>query len=191
MVLSVLLVLAAYFVGSLASAVLLSRWMGLPDPRTQGSGNPGATNVLRLGSKKAAALTLLGDSLKGFLPVFVAYLSGSSLEVQALVALAAFLGHLYPIFFGFRGGKGVATALGVLLGLAPILALVVATTWIATFVMTRISAASALTAAVLAPFYAEWLVPVPTPLPLAVLVMALLLIERHQTNIRRWLTRDR
>ncbi|CAK0779513.1 putative glycerol-3-phosphate acyltransferase [Gammaproteobacteria bacterium] len=181
-----LLVILAYLFGSVATAIVVSRLMGLPDPRTQGSGNPGATNVLRLGNKKAAALTLLGDSLKGLLPVILARTLGISPEGQALVALAAFLGHLYPIFFGFRGGKGVATALGVLLGLAPLLGLGAAATWLVVFAVTRISSVSALAAALLAPFYAWWLVPV--PIIVAVLAMTVLLLWRHQSNIRNLFT---
>jgi glycerol-3-phosphate acyltransferase PlsY len=153
-ILFLLLVILAYLFGSVATAVIVSRLMGLPDPRTQGSGNPGATNVLRLGNKKAAVFTLLGDSIKGLLPVLLARILGIPATGQALVALAAFLGHLYPIFFGFRGGKGVATALGVLLGLAPVLGLGAAATWLVVFSITHISSVSALTAAFLAPLYA-------------------------------------
>jgi len=179
---SFLLIILAYLLGSVATAIVVSRLMGLPDPRTQGSGNPGATNVLRLGNKKAAAFTLLGDSLKGLLPVLLAQTMGTSSEVQALVALAAFFGHLYPIFFGFQGGKGVATALGVLLGLTPLLGLGAAFTWFAVFAVTRTSSVSALIAALFAPLYAWWLVPV--PLIVAVSVMTAFLIWRHQSNIR-------
>ena len=110
-----LLVVAAYLLGSVSAAIVTCRVMGLPDPRTRGSGNPGATNVLRQGGKKAALITLMGDMLKGLLPVLLARALGAPIEVLALVGLAAFLGHLFPIFFGFRGGKGVATLVGVLL----------------------------------------------------------------------------
>ncbi|CAK0760578.1 Glycerol-3-phosphate acyltransferase [Gammaproteobacteria bacterium] len=177
-----LLVIFAYLLGSVATAIVVSRLMGLPDPRTQGSGNPGATNVLRLGNKKAAALTLFGDSLKGLLPVILARSLETSPEVQALVALAAFFGHLYPVFFGFKGGKGVATALGVLLGFAPLLGLGAAATWLAVFAITRISAVAALIAALFTPFYAWWLVP--TPLVATAFIMTMFLIWRHQSNIR-------
>ncbi len=185
---STLVLLFAYLLGSVATAIVVSRLMGLPDPRTQGSGNPGATNVLRLGNKKAAALTLLGDSLKGLLPVLLARLLEVPLEGQALVALAAFLGHLYPVFFGFRGGKGVATALGVLLGLAPLLALLAIVTWLLVFKLTRISAVAALAAATTAPLCAWWL-SLPAPLVAATLAMTLLTIWRHRTNIRELTTR--
>ncbi len=117
MTMNLLLIAAGYLLGSLSSAIIICRLLGLPDPRGQGSGNPGATNVLRIGGKKAAAATLIGDMLKGLIPVLIAKLLGASLAIQALVAIAAFLGHLYPLFFGFKGGKGVATALGVLLGI--------------------------------------------------------------------------
>ena len=131
MMLNIALILGGYLVGSISAAILTSRVMGLPDPRTQGSGNPGATNVLRTGSKKAAAITLGGDMLKGLLPVVLAKLLGAEPLVQALVGLAAFLGHLYPLFFGFKGGKGVATSLGALLGLSGWLGLCIMGTWAA------------------------------------------------------------
>ncbi len=188
--LSVLLVVFAYLLGSVATAIVVSRLMGLPDPRSQGSGNPGATNVLRLGNKKAAALTLLGDSLKGLLPVVLAKALGLPLEGQALVALAAFLGHLYPIFFGFRGGKGVATALGVLLGLAPLLALCAVATWLVVFALTRISAVAALTAASIAPLCAWWLA-LGEAVILGTLTMTMLTIWRHRSNLRALLTQKR
>ncbi|MCB1799073.1 MAG: glycerol-3-phosphate acyltransferase, partial [Gammaproteobacteria bacterium] len=111
------LIIAAYLMGSISSAIVVCRLMGLPDPRTQGSNNPGATNVLRIGGRKAAAITLLGDSLKGFVPVALCHLLDRPEQTFAVVGAAAFLGHLYPVFFGFRGGKGVATALGVQFGL--------------------------------------------------------------------------
>jgi len=141
---NVLWIVGAYLMGSIASAVVVARLMGLPDPRTQGSGNPGATNVLRLGGKKAAALTLLGDVLKGVIPVLAARLAGLPETGVALVALAAFLGHLYPVFFGFKGGKGVATAFGVLVAGAPLLGLAILVTWLAVAFASRISSLSAL-----------------------------------------------
>lgn len=180
------LVLFAYLLGSLSSAIILCRLTGLPDPRTQGSGNPGATNVLRFGGKKLAVLTLLGDLLKGLLPVLLArWLSASEL-ILALVALAAFLGHLYPIFFGFKGGKGVATALGALLGLAWPVALAAAATWLAMALISRISSLSALAAALLAPAYMWWLTS-SRELFAAVAVMSALLFWRHRSNIRNLL----
>ena len=111
-------IIFAYLLGSLSSAIIISRIMGLPDPRTQGSGNPGATNVLRFGGKKAAAFTLAGDAIKGLIPVLAAKLAGVSTDILAVTAIAAFLGHLFPVFFGFKGGKGVATALGAYLGIS-------------------------------------------------------------------------
>ncbi len=158
--------------------------MGLPDPRTEGSGNPGATNVLRLGNRKAAAFTLLGDSLKGLIPVLFAQFLHSPDAVLAAVGLAAFLGHLYPVFFGFRGGKGVATALGVLLGLSPWLGGAAVATWGIVFALSRVSSLSALAAALLAPVYAWWLTPTP-PLFGAVAIMVVLLVWRHRSNIRK------
>lgn len=180
------LVLFAYLLGSLSSAIILCRLTGLPDPRTQGSGNPGATNVLRFGGKKLAVLTLLGDLLKGLLPVLLARWLGTGELALALVALAAFLGHLYPVFFGFKGGKGVATALGVLLGLAWPVALAAAATWLAMALIFRISSLSALTAALLAPAYMWWLTS-SRELFAAVAVMSALLFWRHRSNIRNLL----
>lgn len=181
-IISFLLVIFAYLLGSVATAIVVSQLMGLPDPRTQGSRNPGATNVLRIGNKKAALLTLLGDIFKGLLPVVLAKTLGIPNEGQILVALAAFLGHIYPIFFGFRGGKGVATALGVLLGLAPFLGLGAMVAWLVVFAITRVSYLSALGAALFTPFHAWWLA-LPTQLIVTVLVMALLLVWRHRSNI--------
>ncbi|CAK0754469.1 Glycerol-3-phosphate acyltransferase [Gammaproteobacteria bacterium] len=182
-----LLVPFAYLLGSLSTAILLSKQMGLPDPRTQGSGNPGATNVLRLGNRKAAAITLLGDSLKGLLPVLLARAVESPTEIIAITGLAAFLGHLYPIFFKFRGGKGVATSLGVLLGFSPWLGLGAAATWLGVYFTTRISSASALIVSVLVPLYALKLTP--DPISIAVLVMSGLLLWRHRSNLQRLIQR--
>jgi len=187
--------LAAYLVGSLSFAVLVSRSMGLADPRSYGSGNPGATNVLRSGSKKAAIATLLLDAAKGWLPVFLVRVFGPDYGLEdtavALAGLAAFLGHLYPVFFRFQGGKGVATALGVLLGIAPLLGLATALTWLIVAVFFRYSSLASLVAAVFAPFFAvlgggvAW--PRSTAITAAIAVMALLLIWRHRLNIRRLL----
>ena len=150
-------VVAAYLIGSLSFAVIVSRVMGLNDPRTYGSGNPGATNVLRSGSKAAAAVTLLLDALKGLVPVLLVKLFGEHFglgdSTLALVALAAFLGHLYPVFFGFKGGKGVATALGVLLGISGWLGLATALTWLLIAVFFRYSSLAALVASIFAPVY--------------------------------------
>lgn len=180
------LVLIAYLLGSLSSAIILCKLTGLPDPRTQGSGNPGATNVLRFGGKKLAALTLLGDMLKGLVPVLAARWLGADDLALALVALAAFLGHLYPVFFGFKGGKGVATALGVLLGLAWPVALAAAGTWLVMALVFRISSLSALTASLLAPAYMWWLTP-SREFFAAASLMSTLLIWRHRSNIRNLL----
>ena len=149
--------LAGYLMGSLSFAVLVSRWMGLADPRSYGSGNPGATNVLRSGNKWAAVLTLVFDALKGYVPVALALWArqklGWSDAVVALVGLAAFLGHLWPVFFKFQGGKGVATAAGVLLALNPLLGMATLATWIIIAAFFRYSSLASLAAAVFAPFY--------------------------------------
>ncbi len=181
-----LLILAAYLLGSLSSAIIVCRLWGLPDPRTQGSGNPGATNVLRLGGKKAAFVTLAGDMLKGVVPVAAAGWLASGMTAIALIGLAAFLGHLYPVFFRFRGGKGVATALGVLLAAAWPVGLSVVGTWLLMFALTRTSSLSALTAFLLAPLYAWYLVPNPH-FTAAVGVITVLLFWRHRSNIRKLL----
>lgn len=183
---ALLLIVAAYLLGSLSFAVIVSRAMGLPDPRSFGSGNPGATNVLRTGRKAAAALTLLGDALKGWLAVVLARLLAPRLglgeDVVLLCALAVFVGHLYPVFFRFQGGKGVATALGVLVGLDPWLGLACLATWLTVARVFRISSLAALAAAVLAPVYAGLLTGWGRT-TLAVLVIALLLVYRHRSNL--------
>ena len=183
-----LLLFAAYLVGSLSFAVIVSRAMGLPDPHSYGSGNPGATNVLRSGSRVAAALTLAGDALKGLVVLLLARQLPPEYGVGgfelALAGLAAFLGHLYPVFFGFRGGKGVATAGGVLFGLSPWLGLGILLCWLGTFLATRISSAGALAAAVAAPLLAL-VVPGDARVAATVLVMSALLVWRHRENIRR------
>jgi glycerol-3-phosphate acyltransferase PlsY len=181
-----LLVPLAYLLGSLSSAVIVSRLSGLPDPREQGSKNPGATNVLRLGGKKAAVITLLGDALKGLIPVLLARSLGAEPLVVGAVGLAAFIGHLYPVFFGFKGGKGVATALGVLSGFSWLVGLAVLATWIATAFVSRISSLSALVAAALAPGYV-WLLLHSDVLTGATLLMSVILILRHRANIERLL----
>ena len=174
----------AYLFGSLSSAVIVSRILRLPDPREEGSKNPGATNVLRLGGKKAAVITLVGDMVKGLIPVSLASGLGSSQEILALVGLTAFLGHLYPVFFGFKGGKGVATALGVLSGFSWVTGGGVLLTWLLVAFVSRISSLSALVAALLAPVYV-WLWFKTPALTVATLVMSGLLIWRHRTNIQR------
>ncbi len=178
----------AYLMGSVSTAVLVSRALGLPDPRATGSRNPGATNVLRIGGKKAAIITLLGDVLKGVLPVVLARGLGAGPVVIAIVAVCAFAGHLFPVFFGFRGGKGVATALGVLLGISPVGGLALLGVWLFVAIVFRYSSLSALTAAIAAPFLVVLAVPASrVPYGLATLVMSALLLWRHRSNIRNLL----
>lgn len=179
----VLLPLLGYLLGSLSSAVLVSRMLGLADPRTTGSRNPGATNVLRYGGKRAAILTLAGDVVKGVIAVVIARLATDDAAALALTALAAFLGHLYPVFFGFRGGKGVATALGVWLALVPAVGAFLLATWLLIALVFRYSSLAALIAALAAPLYVLWLAPLMVYLAIAI-VMTALLIWRHRSNIR-------
>lgn len=174
----------AYLMGSVSSAVVVCRAMGLPDPRAEGSRNPGATNVLRIGGKKAAAITLFGDVLKGVLPVALAQVLEAPSAVLAVVALAAFLGHLFPVFFGFQGGKGVATAVGVLAAFSWKVGLALVGTWLAMAAISRISSLSALTASVLAPFYVWWLSG-DGAMTAAAAAMSVLLVWRHKGNIQR------
>lgn len=181
-----LLIGASYLIGSLSSAIILCKIAGLPDPRTEGSGNPGATNVMRIGGKKLAALTLVGDLLKGLIPVIAAWLLQQSPLTVSLVAVAAFLGHLFPVFFGFKGGKGVATALGAILGLNYLVALCALGVWIVIFAITKISSLSALIAAVSAPLFL-YLFNASSEIVWAVIFMDLLLIYRHKSNIQRLL----
>ena len=191
MIALLLTLLLAYLIGSLSFAVILSRISGLPDPRSYGSGNPGATNVMRSGRKAVAALTLLGDGLKGAAAVLLARWAAARYGlpdyVPALAGLAAFAGHLWPVFFRFKGGKGVATALGLLLALNPWLGLACAGTWLAVFALSRMSSLSALSAAGLAPVYA-WLFDGRVPETAAVAGLAVLIFWRHQANIARLLS---
>ena len=186
---TIALVILCYLIGSLSFAVMISRVYGLPDPRSYGSGNPGATNVMRSGQKSAAILTLLGDGIKGWGAVFLAQALAPQFGVNemgiAWAALAAFLGHLYPVFFGFKGGKGVATTAGILLALNLWLGLAVAATWVLVFVLSRISSVSALAAAASAPLYALFFLSKATVG--MVFVLAALLIWRHRSNIRNLL----
>ena len=183
-------VVLAYLVGSLSFAVIVSRAFGLADPRSYGSKNPGATNVLRSGHRAAAILTLGLDALKGYLPVWIAlWLSprfGFGETTIAFVGLAAFLGHLWPVFFRFEGGKGVATAAGVLLAFNPWLGLATLATWVIIAAFFRYSSLASIVAAVFAPFY-QLLIWEPSPLALAIAVMSLLLVWRHAGNIRKLL----
>lgn len=188
---TVVFVVAAYLLGSVSFAVLMSKAFGLADPRTYGSGNPGATNVLRSGRKAAAALTLLGDAAKGWLAVFLAIRfaphDAAGLLQVALVSLAVFLGHVFPVFLKFKGGKGVATALGVLLAISGWLGLAVLATWLLVALVLRYSSLAALVAAVAAPVYAM-LLHLRPELVIAVAAMSLLLIWRHKSNIQNLLT---
>ena len=181
-----LLIAGAYLLGSISSAIIVCHLLGLPDPRGEGSGNPGATNVLRIGGKKAAAVTLIGDMLKGLIPVLIAKLLGAGVAIQALVAVAAFLGHLYPVFFGFRGGKGVATALGVLLGLHWPVGLLTMATWLIIAKVFKVSSLAALLSILVTPLYIWWLIP-ERSLIIAMLFMGGLLFWRHRSNIRNLL----
>ena len=180
---AILLIIAAYLAGSISSAIIVCRVMGLPDPRSKGSGNPGATNMLRVGGKKTAAITLVGDLLKGLLAVLAAHLLGASLWVVALTGLAAFLGHLYPLFFGFKGGKGVATLIGVLLGVDWRLGLAAVATWLLVIAFAKIAAISALVMAALVPVYG-WYFYQHTAFTCILAAMSLLLFWRHRSNIR-------
>jgi glycerol-3-phosphate acyltransferase PlsY len=175
-----------YLIGSLSFAVIVSRLFGLADPRSYGSGNPGATNVLRSGNKGAAILTLVFDALKGYVPVVLALQLGLNEAVVTLVGLGAFLGHLWPVFFKFEGGKGVATAAGVLLGFSPALGGLVLLVWLGMAVVFRYSSLASLSAAVAAPIVqiAGWGF---GPLSIGVIVMSALLIWRHEANIRKLL----
>ena len=181
----VIAVIAAYLIGSLSFAVIVSRVMGLNDPRTYGSGNPGATNVLRSGSKAAAAVTLVLDALKGLVPVVLVKAFGEPFglgdSTVALAGLAAFLGHLYPVFFGFKGGKGVATAAGMLLGLYPPAALLALAAWALTFLLTRTSSLASLIATPLTLPLLAWQQP-EALLPMCVLTG--LIVWRHRGNLR-------
>lgn len=181
-----LFVPAAYLIGSISSAIIICRLMGLPDPRGQGSGNPGATNVMRIGGKKAAGITLLGDLLKGLIPVYGANLYGVSPELLAAAGMAAFFGHLYPLFFGFKGGKGVATSIGVLLGFSWPLGIAFIVTWLAIYKLGKISSLSALIASALTPLYA-WFIVGNVALVGATVAMTVMLLWRHKSNIQRLL----
>ncbi|MCB1877528.1 MAG: glycerol-3-phosphate 1-O-acyltransferase PlsY [Chromatiales bacterium] len=183
MITAIALIVVGYLFGSVSSAIIVCRLMGLPDPRSEGSRNPGATNVLRFGGKKAAAITLAGDFLKGWLPVLLAQWLLPEPWVIAAVGLAAFLGHLYPVFFGFQGGKGVATSLGVYLGVNWMLGLAVIGTWLFMAFTFRISSLSALVSFLLAPVYV-WLITQSPELLIAAIIISVLLFWRHRSNIR-------
>jgi glycerol-3-phosphate acyltransferase PlsY len=185
MITTILFLVIAYLMGSFCSAIIVCKIMRLPDPRTQNSGNPGVANVLRIGGKRAAAITMLGDVLKGTIPILLArvfHLEGFAL---ALVGLAAFLGHLYPIFFKFKGGKGAATGFGVLIALAPYVSLLAIVTWLIVAIMFRYFSLAAIVTAIFVPIYiliysrASYLAPV--------IIMMLMIIWKHMDNIQRLL----
>jgi len=186
-----LLIPFAYLIGSISFAVVVSKCMRLPDPYSYGSGNPGATNVLRTGNKRAAVLTLLGDALKGWLAVMIArvvlgeseWMHGASAWIFCGVVIAVFLGHLYPLFHGFKGGKGVATACGILFGINLILGLATLSTWLIVAFFLRYSSLAALAAAVFGPIYFVFLFGF-QPMAIALSVVCALLIWRHRSNIR-------
>ncbi|QPK63106.1 glycerol-3-phosphate 1-O-acyltransferase PlsY [Methylomonas sp. LL1] len=181
-----LLVPLAYLTGSVSSAIIVCKMMGLVDPRENGSGNPGATNVMRIGGKKAAAITLAGDALKGLVPVLLGQALGVDSLVLSLIVFAAFLGHLYPVFFGFKGGKGVATSLGVTLGVHWLLGFAVLGTWIVVYKIGKISSLAALVAATLAPVFV-WLIVGDVSLLVTFVLISLILLWRHKGNIQRLL----
>lgn len=182
--LTLLMMVLAYLAGSISSAVLVSRLFALPDPRTHGSGNPGATNVYRLGGRIAAFLTLLLDVLKGTIPVWISYFLGIEAIFLGLVAIAACLGHIFPLYFGFKGGKAVSTALGAMLPIGLDLSGLLIITWIATVFISGYSSLAALITVTLAPLYTWFIKPQYT---LAVAMLSLLIILRHRSNIVRLL----
>ena len=187
LILTIFLIITAYLTGSISAAIITCKVMGLSDPRTLGSNNPGATNVKRIGGNKAAAITLLGDMLKGFLPVMLALLLDSDELTIVLVAIAAFLGHLYPIFFGFKGGKGVATAFGVILAVSWPVAMAMLLTWLLIAYGLKISSFSALVTAAVAPFYFWWLEGSILLISMGTFI-SIMLIWRHRSNIKRLLS---
>ena len=180
-------IVAAYLLGSISFGIIFSKLFSLPDPRTVGSGNIGATNIARSGKKLPAILTLLGDALKGWLPVWLALQSNMLMWVVASIGLAVFFGHLYPIYHKFKGGKGVATALGVMLAISVWLALAAVITWVIVFAISRTSSLSALVAAALSPLFAAWFLLPYKDYVLMVLVMAIFLVWRHRSNIKKLL----
>ena len=185
-IIPIIWIVAAYLIGSISFGIIFSKLFGLPDPRTVGSGNIGATNIARSGKKLPAILTLLGDAFKGWLPVWLALQTDMLMWVVACVGLAVFFGHLYPIYHKFKGGKGVATALGVMLAVSGWLALAIFVTWVLVFALFRYSSLAAIIAAIAAPIYAWQLLPYKDYV-LMVLVISAVLIWRHKTNIQKLL----
>ncbi len=180
---AILLIAVAYLLGSISTAIITCKVMGLPDPRSEGSSNPGATNVYKIAGKKAAATTLAGDVFKGLVPIVLGRVLGLNEMVLSFIALAAFLGHLYPLFFNFKGGKGVATAFGVILGLNVVVAAVLLATWLLVLKLFKISSLSALVTALLTPFYFYF---IDGSFYFTVMsgVLSLFLIVRHRSNIK-------
>jgi glycerol-3-phosphate acyltransferase PlsY len=178
------LIICAYLIGSISAGILVCKFLGLPDPRTKASKNPGATNVLRYGGKKAAILTLLGDSLKGLIPVLIAHYLALSFEWLVMVGISAFLGHLFSVFYGFKGGKGVATAMGIYLGLNPITGFVVIATWLASAFAFNMSSVAALIASLAAPFYFYYTTR-SLPILFGLLLITVLIYWKHHANIKR------
>ncbi|NQY51827.1 MAG: glycerol-3-phosphate 1-O-acyltransferase PlsY [Piscirickettsiaceae bacterium] len=178
-----IVLISAYLIGSLSSAILLCELMGLPDPRSKGSRNPGATNVLRFGGKKLAFIVLIIDVFKGALPVIITCFLGFDQTWMAATAFLAFLGHLYPLFFEFQGGKGVATALGGFLAISPLMAILVLSTWVIVCLISRTSWLSAITAAVMSPMYSLWLID-NIHARWIVFIMSIMLLFRHRNNMK-------
>ncbi len=184
-----ILIFCAYLIGSVSTAIIVCKVLKLPDPRTQGSNNPGATNVLRIGGKKAAAITLIGDGLKGVVPVLIAHYLEFGLVDVALVALFSFLGHVYPVFFGFKGGKGVATFLGALLAINYIAGLGFVITWLFVAKVLKISSLSALIATLLTPVY-FYLITLDVIASYVISIICLWIFYTHRENIKRILSGD-
>lgn len=178
----IFMILAAYALGSISSAVLVCKMRGLPDPRTEGSGNPGATNVLRIGGVSSAAMVLFFDMLKGALPAYTAFTMGIDAVFLGIIAVAACLGHIFPIFFGFKGGKGVATAFGAMAPIGDDLALCLMASWVVLVAITRYSSLAAILTALAAPLYTHWL---DERFTIPVAMLSALIIIRHKDNILR------
>ena len=183
------LLIVSYLIGSISSAIIISKALGLPDPRTQGSKNPGATNVLRLGGKKIAAFVLFFDGLKGAVPIFIGMNYGFSLTVLTLTALCAFLGHVFPVFFSFRGGKGVATYIGGLVAINFLVGLIFSIIWLVVAKVLKISSMSALIATAISPFY-FYLITSDMESTLIIGLISLLIFYTHRDNIKRLINKE-
>ena len=179
-----LLVIFAYLLGSISTAIVTCKLMGLPDPRTEGSENPGATNVHKIGGKKAAVITLFGDLLKGLIPVLIGRFFGADELTLSLIALAAFIGHLYPVFFGFKGGKGVATAFGVILGISLPVAVAILIVWLSVYYLFKISSLGALSTALVTPLFFYYIDGSVIYTVMSGLLSAMLIL-RHKSNIEK------